>query len=126
MAGDWNNNRSRLQRLFNSRNSLPFSETCKVFFFNWVGGRNRLPPSPKCWRAGGRPRPFFFGTGAQLEDLAPESRATDFNVTLCLDGDLPATKAAFDTRNVPNCWDETNAGPCCSRSSWASVFQDLA
>jgi len=62
-------------------------------------------------------RDLFFGTGAQLEDLAPESRATDFNVTLCLDGDLPATKAAFDTRNVPNCWDETNAGPCCSRSS---------
>ena len=58
MAGDWNNNRSRLQRLFNSRNSLPFSETCKVFFFSWVGGRNRLPPSPKCWRAGGRPRHF--------------------------------------------------------------------
>ena len=52
----------------------------------------------------------LFGTGARLEYPGPDSRATDLNVTPCLERERPAAKAAFEVpvladvaRNVPNC-----------------------
>ena len=61
----------------------------------------------------------LLGTGAMLDDPGPDSRATDFNVTVCLEGERPAAMTAFGiplltdvARSVPICYDDTNFGPC--------------
>ena len=60
----------------------------------------------------------LFGTGAMLDDPGPDSRGTDFNVTLCLEGERPAAKTAFGiplltevARSVPICCDDNNFRP---------------
>ena len=60
----------------------------------------------------------LFGTGAGLYDPSPDSRATDFNVTRCLEGERPAAMTACGiprftdvARSVPICCDNNNFGP---------------